>query len=75
MYSNRMKFKNTNIYLSEDLTMNRSKLSYDTRTYIKTHKGASTWTTDGKVYIKDAEDARQRVINSTADLKPFTHNP
>ena len=64
-----MKLRNTNIYLSEDLTVNPNKLSYDTCTYTKTLKGASTWTTDDKVYLKDAEDARPCVVYSTTDLK------
>lgn len=65
-----MNLQNTIIYLSEDLTMNRSKLSYQTRMYAKTLKGASTWTIDGKIYIKDADDTAPRVIYTSADLKP-----
>jgi len=70
VYANRMKLRHTKTYLSEDLTMNRSKLSFETRTYAKSLKAASTWTTDGKIYLKDAEDARPRVIYTSADLKP-----
>ena len=71
VFANRMLLKNTNTYLSEDLTMNKSKLFYDTRNYIKTAKGASTWTIDGKIYLKDDTDTRPHVINSAADLKPL----
>ena len=70
IYTNRMNLRNTRIYLSEDLTMNRSKLSYQTRIYAKTLKEASTWTIDGKIYLKDAEETAPRVIYTSADLKP-----
>jgi len=70
IYSKRMQLKQTNIYISEDLTMARSKLAYDSRVYCKTMKGSSTWTIDGKVYLKDDIDARPRAIYNADDLKP-----
>ena len=71
VYANRMLLKNTNIYLSEDLTINKSKLFYDARNYTKTANGASTWTVDGKIYLKDDSDARPRVVNTADYLKPL----
>ena len=69
VYSNRMMLKGTKIFINEDLTIKKSKLAYETRQYAKTKVGSSTWTQDGKVFLKLTPSSKPRTILSVADFK------
>ena len=70
VYARRMKLKGSSVYISEDLTIKKSALAYEARVYAKTLPNTSTWTSEGKIYMKDEVDEKPRVINSKADLQP-----
>ena len=60
--------KGTNIWLGEDLTTKRSKLAYQARIIAKKHDKYKTWTFEGKVYFKMADDDEPTRIDNEADL-------
>lgn len=68
LYVRRMGFKGTNTYISEDLTLKRSNLAYMTRDYVRKHEGASSWTIDGKVFMKMSPEEKPRLIKFPSDL-------
>ena len=76
VYARRLKLKGTGIFISKDLTLKRSNLPYETRTYTRANPNASTWTSEGKIFLKDNPDGKHRVVNNVTDLKPEepTHN-
>ena len=60
--------KGTNVWLCDDLTAKRSKLAFQARQVAKTKECYKTWTYEGKVYFKMAEDAELTRIDDEADL-------
>ena len=70
IYTNKKKLIGTNIYVSEDLTLKRSKLAYQARQHAKTIKNSSTWTSDGRIFFKDDLTSTPRIIHATNDLEP-----
>ena len=69
VYGRRLQLKGTNVYVSEDLTIQTSALAYAARQYAKSSANTTTWTMNGQVYLKDEENAKPRQINKIADLK------
>ena len=70
VYGRRLKLKGTNVFISEDLTITKSGLAFEARKYAREIPNVSTWTMDGQIYIKDAENAKPRAIHKKSELKP-----
>ena len=68
IFARRTKLKGTDTYISEDLTIRRSKLAYEARRRTKEIAGSSTWTHDGKIYFKDSHNSKPRAITCVIDL-------
>ncbi len=70
----KVKAENGNfLYINEDLTTLRSKLSYDTRRLAKANKIHSTWTQRGNIMVKSEEESKPRAIYNHAELKTLLH--
>ena len=67
IYKKRGLLKGTNMWLCEDLTAKLSKLAFNARNAAKLNEKYKTWTFEGKVYFKMAEDAEPMRIDDKAD--------
>ena len=61
----------SNVYINEDLTRLRSKLFWHVRQLAKHRQIKQFWTTNGKIFVKDATD-KIHSIQSTADFNLVT---
>ena len=61
----------SNVYINEDLTRLRSKLFWHVRQIAKNRQITQYWTTNGKIYVKDATD-KIHSIQTTADFNVVT---
>ena len=57
------------IYVSECLTQKAQRLYYLARNFAKDNLYQFCWTSRGRVYIKRAEEEKQILIDTAADLK------
>jgi len=71
IYSRRIRLKGTDIFLSEDLTLKKSTLAFEARQYARSKPNSTTWTSDGKIFLKDAIDEKPRIVRCSADLEPI----
>jgi vacuolar-type H+-ATPase subunit I/STV1 len=62
------KLKDTDIWLSDDLTKRRSGLAFAARKAVRDRKINLTWVHDGKVFVKKTESDKPRVITCSDDL-------
>lgn len=70
IYARRLKLKGSGVYISEDLTMKRSNLAYEARNYTRATPNSSTWTSEGRIFLKDSIGGKPRIIHNSTDLKP-----
>ena len=75
VYARRLKLKGTHVFISEDLTLKRSELAFQARKYVRTTPNASSWTSNGHIYLKDSQDDKPRIIHHKTDLKPADNAP
>ena len=68
IYRERMKLKNSNIYISEDLTRNESHLFYLSRMLKKNKYIYSTWTENGDTYFKETEFSPPQLLQENNPL-------
>ena len=68
VYGRRASLKGSTVYLSEDLTPKRCQLAYEARQYARAHPGSTTWTFDGKIFIKDSLNDKPRLITNITEL-------
>ena len=68
LLKNRKKFKNSDIYLNENLSKENSNIFYNTRTLYRNSKIAGTWTFHGSVYIQIKKNSENIKINSIDHL-------
>ena len=53
IYARRLRLKGTGVFISEDLTMKRSNLAFEARNYARATPQSSTWTSEGRIFLKD----------------------
>ena len=75
VYSRRLKLKGTNVFISEDLTLKKSALAYQAREYARSSPNATTWTSDGQIFLKDSIDGKPRIVKKANDLRPADPAP
>jgi hypothetical protein len=63
-----------NIRITEDLTKYRDRLSFFCRQLIRRKHLKQTWTTNGKIYVRDIND-QVHTVRVEQDLCPFGHVP
>ena len=68
IFRKRSQLKGTNIWIGDDLTAKKSKLAYEARQAAKINEKYKTWTFEGRVFIKMADDAEPTRIDDVADL-------
>ena len=68
IFKKRNLLRGTNIWICDDLTAKRSKLAYTARQAAKQNENFKTWTFEGRVFFKMAEDAEPTRIDDEADL-------
>ena len=69
VYKTRLKnLKNENIFISEDLTIAESRLFFKTRQLKKAGKIHTTWTSEGKVFIRLSPDQDAIEIHENDDI-------
>jgi len=74
IYSQRLQnLRNENVYISEDLTVSESRLFYKARQLKKNNLIHSTWTREGKVYVRKRVD--QDPIEICEEHEIFTNFP
>ena len=56
------------IWITDDLTLYRSRLAFLARTAVKKKRAAQTWTHDSKVFIKIKSDDRPRRVRRPEDI-------
>ena len=59
---------NQDIWVSDDLTLYRSRLAYMARQAVKKNKLAQTWTHDCKIFMKEKPDDRPRRVRRPEDI-------
>jgi hypothetical protein len=69
VWDSRLKLKGSDIFLSDDLNKDQSKLFYQCRMHRKERKIISTWTNGNKLYVKVKEGDEPILISSEADLE------
>lgn len=62
------------IFINEDLTARRSELLYKARQYVRAKLLKSSYSSDGKIYVKDLED-KKHPLTVIADLSTFGELP
>ena len=65
------KLKGTRVFINEDLTKTRSTIAWEARNLKRENKLIDTWTRDGTVFVKLAEN-RIRTFTATRPWKEFT---
>ena len=70
VYRARTRLKGHDIYINEDLTARRAKLTYDVRQLKRGKKILDCWTSYGKVVVKDTT-GRIKEIKTPSDLLKF----
>lgn len=65
------KLKGTNVYINEHLTKKNGNLAREARLLKKQNKVFSTWTRNGKVWIKVKEGSQPKIIKEMKDLDKF----
>lgn len=74
LYSKRMELRNKpqwqGTYINEDLTVRRSELLYKARLYVRARLLKSSYSSDGRIYVKDRAD-RKHLITLESDLQAF----
>ena len=60
------------ISVNEDLTKNRGRLAFIARNLVRSNHIQRTWTTNGKIMIKDNSDKILQ-IRRESELEPFGH--
>lgn len=60
------------VSINEDLTKLRDELLFHCRMLVKSHKIQKTWSTNGKIKIKDKHE-KIHIIREENDLIPFGH--
>jgi polyhydroxyalkanoate synthesis regulator phasin len=65
---NRKRLKGKKVYLTDDLTPQRSTLAYHARMAVKKPKLADSWVYDGKVFIKASTNGAVKKINNIHDI-------
>ena len=66
LYKDRVRaLKNTNMYISEDLTKNESSLFYKARMLKRNNAIHSTWTEEGDTYIKENQESPPTLLNDS----------
>ena len=68
IYKERMRLKNHQIYISEDLTWKESHLFYLSRMLKKKQHIHSTWTEEGDTYFKVTADAPPKILQENDPL-------
>jgi hypothetical protein len=68
IFKKRNKLKDSNIWISDDLTPGRSELAYKARQAVKANLIAQTWTVGGNIYTKETVNGRPRKITTQEDL-------
>jgi hypothetical protein len=78
LLKNSLQFKKhpdtANININEDLTKYRNRLAYFCRQLVKHRRLKKTWTTNGKILIRDIND-QVHVVRVEQDLCQFGHVP
>jgi hypothetical protein len=59
------------IFVSDHLTPANAKIFYEARKIVKEKKAKSTWTRDGKIFIKKTDQSEAVEIGLMSDLKTF----
>ena len=74
VYSKRMDLCETdnwsNTFINEDLTARRSKILFTARRYVREKLLSSSYSTDGRIYVKDG-DGKKHLIIKASDLEAF----
>lgn len=60
--------KGQKVWITDDLTPYRERLSYMCRQSVKQKRAEQTWTYDGKIYIKMTKDARPHRIDKPEEI-------
>ena len=55
-------------WVTDDLTPAWSKLAYLARTWAKGKEDTSSWTMDGKIFLKNGETAKPKRVLTEADI-------
>ena len=61
------------VFLNEDLTRARSRLLFNARNLVKSHRIRSAWSSDGTILIRDNDDRVHRILTEN-DISEF-NNP
>lgn len=69
----RANLKGTDIWINEDLTMNRSKLAYLARKALKDKLITHTWVRNGEVYIRKHDEQKPKRLTHADEITG--HNP
>jgi len=59
----------TKIYINENLTAPRKTLFAEVRKRVKQNKWHSTWTLDGKIFVKKDKDGQIQKVTKQVDLE------
>ena len=70
VYSKRMDLRETDNWSNEDLTTRRSKILFTARRYVREKLLSSSYSTDGRIYVKDG-DGKKHLIIKASDLEAF----
>jgi len=63
-----LEFRGSSIYINDHLTDINAELSFKSRDLVKKHEAFSTWTNDGRIFIKWTERDRPTLVLSLDDL-------
>ena len=68
IFKKKSKLEGPSLWISDDLTPYRLKLEYQARKTVREGRASQTWTFDGKVFLKEHEDDKPRVIKTPSDI-------
>ncbi len=71
VYRSKRKLKNKKIYMSEDLTVYRSRVYYFARKAVVNEYATAAWTMDGNIYIKHAHKPKPKKVSTTEEIGEF----
>ena len=71
VYKAKKKLKGKETWLTEDLTIQRSKLAYQARLAVKKKHAHATWTDDGRVLVMKDEKSKPKRVSSIDELVSY----
>ena len=69
------KLRHTNIYIDENLTPKNSNIARVARKFKKDQQIASTWTRNGKVFVRTLGSPKTYIIHDENDCARFDRSP